>query len=68
MTEKFINLNSVALIEDKSDEAAGSVALVTTSDGAEIELSGTDADILFDRVELFSKATEELIAKLQAAG
>ncbi len=67
INEKFLNLNAVALIEDRTDELSGSVALVTTSDGAEIELSGTDADILFDRVELITRTTEDLIIKLQTA-
>ena len=66
VNEKFINLNSVALIEDRTEEETGApIAVITTGDGAEIELIGTDADILFERVELFSRVTDELIAKLQ---
>lgn len=66
VNEKFINLSTVALIEDRT-EGDESAALITTSDGQEIELIGSDADTLFERVELFAQATEELITKLQAA-
>jgi hypothetical protein len=64
VNEKFVNLYTIALIEDESTENE-SVAKITTSDGAEIELVGTDADIIFERVEMFAKATDELLLRLQ---
>ena len=68
VNEKFINLNSVALIEDRTEEETGApIAVITTGDGAEIELIGTDADILFERVEMFVAATDELMVRLQRA-
>lgn len=67
INEKFLNLNSIALVEDKTD-ASGSVALITTIEGTEIELTGTDADLVFERVELFAAATDELTKRLQNVG
>ena len=64
VNEKFVNLYAIALIEDESTETE-SVAKITTSDGAEIELIGSDADIIFERVEMFAKATDELMLRLQ---
>ena len=64
VNEKFVNLYTIALIEDESTETE-SVAKITTSDGAEIELVGSDADIIFERVEMFAKATDELMSRLQ---
>ena len=67
INEKILNLNAVALIEDKSEDGR-SVALVTTTDGLEIEFTDDDADILFQRAELVMQATDEVLAKLQNAG
>jgi hypothetical protein len=64
---QIVNLNCVAMIEDLTDEN-GSKAVITTSDGAEIELVGTDADILFQRAELLMEATDKVISQLQNAG
>ena len=66
INEKILNLNSVALIEDKSEDGR-SAALVTTTDGLEIEFTDDDADILFQRAELIMQATDEVLAKLQGA-
>lgn len=66
INEKILNLNSVALIEDKSEDGR-SAALVTTTDGLEIEFTDDDADILFQRAELIMQATDEVLAKLQNA-
>jgi hypothetical protein len=64
INEKILNLSAVALIEDKSEDGR-SVAVVTTTDGTEIEFVEDDADILFERAELIMKATDEVLAKLQ---
>ena len=64
INEKFVNLNSIAIVEDQSDETQ-SKALLVTSDGAEIELTGDDADLLFDRMELVSFASDSIFATLQ---
>ena len=64
INEKFVNLNSIALVEDQSDQTQ-SKALIVTSDGAEIELIGDDADLLFDRMELVSFASDAVFATLQ---
>ena len=64
INEKFLNLNSIALVEDQSD-ATQSKALIITSDGAEIEVFGEDADLLFDRMELVSFASDAVFATLQ---
>ena len=64
VNEKFINLHAIALIEDESTDTE-SVAKITTQDGVEIELTGSDADNLFERVELFAAVTDELISRLQ---
>ncbi len=67
VNEKFVNLNTVALIEDESTDTE-SVAVITTSDGTEIRITGEDAEILFGKVESFTNATEELISRLQPGG
>ena len=61
VNEKFINLNTVALIRGQKRRGHGRRRrrYNLARSAGEIELSGTDAHILFDRVELFSKATEE---------
>ena len=64
INEKFLNLNSIALVEDQSD-GTQSKALIITSDGAEIEVFGEDADLLFDRMELVSFASDSIFATLQ---
>ena len=67
INEKILNLNTVALIEDKSEEGK-SVAVVTTSDGIEIEFFDDDADILFQRAELLMQATDEVLTRMLVAG
>jgi len=64
---QIVNLNCVAMIEDLTDEK-GSKAVIATGDGAEIELAGTDADIVFQRAELLMEATDKVISQLQNAG
>ena len=64
---QIVNLNCVAMIEDLTYEN-GSKAVITTSDGAEIELVGSDADIVFQRAELLMEATDKVISQLQNAG
>ena len=65
--EKILNLSTVALIEDKSEEGK-SVAVVTTSDGIEIEFFDDDADVLFQRAELLMQATDEVLARMLTVG
>lgn len=67
VNEKFVNLQNVVLIEDQSSETL-SRAIITTPDGGEIELTGTDADVLFQRADLFAQATEQALNALQNAG
>jgi len=67
INEKFINLQNVVLIEDRSTERE-SVAIITTQTSDEIELVGTDADLLFERAALFAAATEQGLNALIAAG
>ena len=67
INEKILNLSAIALIEDKSEDGKP-IALVTTTDGAEIEFVEDDADILFQRAELIMQATDEVLAKLQSTG
>ena len=64
INEKFVNLNSIAVIEDQSTDQE-SKATIITSDGAEIELTGDDADLLFDRMEMVSFASDAIFATLQ---
>lgn len=66
VNEKIINLNAVALIEDRSEEDK-SIAVVTTIDGIEIELTDEDADILFQRAELLLSATDKFLNQLLGA-
>ena len=67
INDKIINLSSVAMIEDAGDEK-GSIAKITFTDGLEIEVTGSDADLLLDRCELIMRATDQFLANLQAAG
>lgn len=67
VNEKFVNLHNIVLIEDRSD-ATQSIAIITTPDGGEIELTGEDADVLFERAELFANATEQGLKALLSAG
>lgn len=67
VNEKFLNLNSIALVEDKSPSEDEPVAVITTNEGTEIELVGDDADIVFERIAMFESATNELIARIMAA-
>ena len=64
LNDKFINLNSIALIEDKSDENGESMATITTNEGNEFDLVGTDADIVFERIERFAVTTDDLLERL----
>ena len=52
--------------EDTSDDE-GSKALLTTTAGAEIELTGSDADALFARTQLLMDAGDAVLARMQAA-
>lgn len=65
VNEKILNLNTVALTEDKSTAKKTAIA-ITTAEGLEIELEGTDAEIVLDRAELMIKSTDQVIAQLQA--
>jgi hypothetical protein len=67
VNDKFVNLDAIALIEDKTEDG-NSAALITTADGAEIELTGTDADIVFERIEMFATVTDEMISRLMQGG
>lgn len=67
INEKFINLQNVVLIEDRSTDTE-SIAVITTPDGGEIELTGSDADLLFDRAATFAAATEHALTALINAG
>lgn len=67
INEKILNLSAVALIEDTTD-STGAKALVTFTDGLELEFDGDDADQLFKRAELIMAATEELIRRMQLVG
>ena len=67
VNEKIINLNTISLIEDESTEDE-SVAVVTTSDGAEIRLTGDDADALFTRADELIALTNQAITQLNHLG
>ncbi len=67
VNEKFINLASIALVEDTTERDDEPKALITTSTGDEIELTGEDAEILFNRVELFAAASDSILAQMQRA-
>lgn len=67
VNEKFVNLQNIVLIEDDST-ADESRAVLTTSAGAEIEITGDDADVIFERAGLFAGATEQALNALQNAG
>jgi hypothetical protein len=64
--EKFVNLAAIALVEDESTETE-SVAKLTTMTGDEIELVGTDAEIVFDKLDLFAAASNALLEQMQRA-
>lgn len=66
VNEKFVNLQNIVLIEDDSN-ADESRAILTTTAGAEIEITGDDADVVFERAGLFAGATEQALNALQAA-
>ena len=68
INEKILNLNSIALIEDKStgDNPEDAVAVVTTNEGTEIELVTEDATLLFDRAELLTFASDAVFIELEA--
>lgn len=65
INEKFLNLNAVALIEDKSTESE-QIATVTTIEGSEFDLIGDDAELLFDRAELIAFGSDAIFSDLQA--
>lgn len=46
----FINLDAIVLVEDVSD-GKESKAVITTNAGTDIEITGKDADALFERIE-----------------
>ena len=58
VNEKIVNLNAIALIEDESTETE-SVAVLTTLDGIEIKLDGSDAEAVFARAQLMIEATNK---------
>ena len=64
INEKFVNLNSIAVIEDQSTDT-GSKAVIVTTDGQEIELLNEDAELLFERCELVSFASDRFFDTLQ---
>ena len=64
INEKFINLNSIAVIEDQSTDIEPKAVIVTT-DGQEIELINEDAELLFERCELVSFASDRVFDTLQ---
>lgn len=64
---KIINLDAIALIEDLSPEnpeAGPSMVLLTTTNAAEIELVGDDADAFLARAEIMLQVTDTLLARL----
>ena len=67
INEKILNLNSIALIEDKStgERPEDAVAVVTTNEGTEIELVAEDATLLFERAELLTFASDAIFSDLQ---
>lgn len=67
INEKFLNLQNVAMIEDRSTEDE-SVAVIIIAGGDEIELVGSDADLLFERADLFAAATVQAVNALMTAG
>lgn len=63
VNEKVLNLNSIALIENHS-EGDKVTAVLTTTDGVELTFEGTDADALFDRLDLIVQANDLALAQI----
>ncbi len=63
---KIINLATVTLIEDLSNDKQ-SKAIITTSDGTEIEFTSEDADALLARAETLLAATDDFLLRLTSA-
>lgn len=66
VNEKVLNLNSITLIEDQSDEHT-TRAVLTTIAGDEITLEGSDAEALFARAELIVQANDVALAQIMNA-
>lgn len=64
INEKFVNLNSIAVIEDESTDKQ-SIAKITTTTGDEIELFDGDAELLFDRCDLIALGNDSIFAQLE---
>lgn len=67
VNEKIINLNTISLIEDESTDEE-SIAVLTTSDGYELRLTGEDADTIFNRADELIALTNQAITQLNQLG
>ncbi len=64
INNKIINLMTIALIEDLSNDLK-SKCVLTTTDGTEIEFEDSDADVLLARVETLLQATDDFLLKFK---
>lgn len=62
---RLLNLQTVAMVDDQTEEGGEPTAVITTNVGAELEFTGEDATALFDRIELLAAATESAIDRIQ---
>jgi len=66
INDKILNLNSIVLIEDRSDDDHAE-ALVTTLAGDELTFVDEDATSLLDRCVFLMELTDNLTAQAQQA-
>lgn len=64
INEKFVNLNSIAVIEDESTDEQ-TIAKITTFTADEITLFDEDAELLFDRCDLIALGNDSIFTQLE---